>query len=82
MRRSKDDTSDGAGRRSATGPGKPYLNRPEGSTRGCCNWAAPARWIESVGGIGDVEGAEYVDDAEPGGVGVGCWTRSSLRVVR
>ena len=32
VRRSKDDVSEAAGRRSATGPGNPYWKRPLGST--------------------------------------------------
>lgn len=32
MRRSKDDVREAAGRRSLTGPGNPYWNRPLGST--------------------------------------------------
>ena len=34
VRRSKEDVRDAAGRRSATGPGKPYCKRPFGSTGG------------------------------------------------
>src|SRR5689334_20545927 len=34
VRRSKEEVSEGAGRRSFTGPGKPYWKRPLGSTTG------------------------------------------------
>lgn len=55
VRRSKEEVREGAGRRSATGPGKPYLKRPLGSTGG-----------ESVKGVGGVERGK---DAGVGGGG-------------
>lgn len=42
VRRSKEEVRDAAGRRSATGPGKPYWKRPLGSTGGGCFRAAAA----------------------------------------
>ena len=58
MRRSKEDVSEAAGRRSATGPGKPYWKMPLGSTG---LWAATAGYgIPETGGRGAGRGGPVV----------------------
>lgn len=52
VRRSKAETVERVGRKSAMGPGKPYWNRPEGSTGGMI--ALGGRTPTGAGGKGDV----------------------------
>lgn len=54
VRRSYEDVKDAAGLRSATGPGKPYWKRPEGST-GAGMLAEKAGEDSGTGGAGVVE---------------------------
>ena len=50
LARSKEDVRDGAARRSATGPGKPYWNTPEGSTGGTAGTFGSSLRIGTGGG--------------------------------
>lgn len=55
MRRSYDEVNEAAGRRSATGPGKPYWYRPLGSTGVKGTGAFEIGAVTGTGGAGIVE---------------------------
>ena len=64
--RSKQEVREAAARRSATGPGKPYWNTPEGSTGGTAGTLGSSRRIGRGGGgvvrVGSLEMVVVVVD--------------------
>lgn len=73
-RRSKDETSACRVARSATGPGKPYWKRPDGSTGGIIT-------VVAIGMVcGDGIGVEVVEVAEIEVLDAAAWTFFSERV--